>query len=282
MKKCPFCKNEIKITAEQCPICKRTLIEKVSYSKTSSERTYTPPPPKSSAEKARTYYESPKSSYSSNNKFKMPKINGWVISIVGSILLSMVLSGVHGSSNPLPTPVPETTNTDLQPIDINKVPQKITADFKPMKLIPLPHAPYYSLPNGTVLFSDESYLNGSGILTISNGSGSDALVKLITNSGNKVYHVYVRSNNSYSIQNISDGTYRLAFEFGSNWDTEQEKFLVDPNAESFDDTFIFTTTVSENGNYTDREYTRFKITLNPVINGKATTSPLDPSEFDKY
>ena len=61
---------------------------------------------------------------------------------------------------------------------------------------------------------------------------------------------------------------------GSNWDTVNNKFLTNPSGEAFDDNFNFETSADQ--------YTRYTLTLNPVVGGTATTSSIDPSEFDKY
>ena len=184
MKKCPFCKSEIQKSEEQCPVCKMVLVEKgLSHHKHSSEQTHTSSSKAKSEEKSYKYYTPPPKYSSPKKEFQMPKNSGWIISIVGSIALSVLFSGYHSSSNPLPAPV---SYSDPLPATAQ--------DLKPMPTIPVPHAPYYSLPNGTVIFSSPSSLNGNGILTISNGSGSDAVVKLITNGGKKIYTVYIRAN----------------------------------------------------------------------------------------
>ena len=222
-------KISIEKSEEQCPVCKMVLVEKgLSHHKHSSEQTHTSSSKAKSEEKSYKYYTPPPKYSSPKKEFQMPKNSGWIISIVGSIALSVLFSGYHSSSNPLPAPV---SYSDPLPATAQ--------DLKPMPTIPVPHAPYYSLPNGTVIFSSPSSLNGNGILTISNGSGSDAVVKLITNGGKKIYTVYIRAN---------------------------------------DDTFNFET-IDEGDSI---QYSRFTITLNPVIDGKATTSTLDPSAFDKY
>ena len=258
MKKCPFCKNEIESNATECPVCKMVLVEKIPSVKTYSSNTYTPP--KENTKKQNTYtYTTPNKSSSPKKEFKFPKIgNGWIISIVGSLLLTGVLN-YRGAPNPLPAPISnptENTNTSIVS----------------------PKTPYRYLSNGTVLFSDPFSFNGLGILSISNGSGSDAVVKLISNSGKKVYSVYIRTNNSYSIKNIEDGIYRVLFSFGADWDSDQKKFLVNPNAEAFDDVFNFQTIDDQDGS----QYKEYDITLNAVVGGKATTNPIDPSVFDKY
>ncbi len=259
MKKCPFCKNEIEANSTECPICKMILIEKIPTMQAKSNYSYTPPKDNTKKENTSHSYTAPKSSYNTKDKFKLPKVNGWVISIVGSVLLSFILN--HSSApNPLPPPLPTTAeNVSTSPVTS-------------------PRLPYRYLSNGTVLFSDPYSLNGLGVLTISNGSGSDAVVKLISASGRKVYSVYIRTNNSYSIKNIDDGIYRVLFSFGADWDSVQEKFIVNPSAEAFDDTFDFQTTYTEQGS----KYKEYSITLNPVAGGKATTNPIDQSTFYKY
>ncbi len=250
MKKCPFCKNEITVSLTQCPVCKMTLMEKVSSIRSDSKYTYSSPPPKSSQQETYSYNPPIK-------EFKISKSQrGWLISIIGSILLTAIINHDYTPSNPLPPPLPTSEQT-----------QTTTKNEFASVLL-----------NGKVLFSDPSYLNGSGTLTISNGSGSDAVVKLITNSGRKVYSVYVSTNNKYSIENIDDDIYRVLFSFGDNWDSDQKKFTLNPRAQAFDDTFDFKTTY-------DGEYiksTIANITLNPVINGNARTNPIGPEEFDKY
>ncbi len=257
MKKCPFCKNEIETEATQCPKCQRVLVEKVFSVKHAPESFYAQSSSKGTKEKTYNYYTPPEKSSLPKKGFHLPRHSGLIASILGFIALIAILSNSNTPSSTLPTPA-STTSTDSQQIPTVSVSQ----------------TPYNFLPNGTVLFSSRAF-SGSGILTISNASGgSDAIVKLITNGGVKVYSVYIRANNSYSIKKINDGVYRVLFSFGSDWDTNQKKFLVNPSAESFDDTFDFETT--------ETQYTTYSITLNPVVGGKATTSSLTPNDFDKY
>jgi hypothetical protein len=266
MKKCPFCKNEIEIIEEQCPNCKMVLIEKIPTKKTSFNNSYTPPKDQTTKENTYTYTPSKKSS-TSKIRFGIPNTaKGWIISIVGSILLTVVLS-YHGASNPLPDPIPTTNIGNINPLS----PPVLNTTS-------ITKTPPRFLPNSTILFSNQLSFNGLGVLNISNGSGSDAIVKLITNDGRKVYSVYIRNNNSSSIKNINDGVYRLLFSFGSDWDSSQKKFLINPSAQAFDDNFDFKTTHSRNGS----EYDNISITLNSVASGNATAQPIDMSVFDNY
>jgi hypothetical protein len=258
MKYCPFCKNEIDADITQCPHCKRTLVEKFSSAKPVSEPPKTQPSPKETTTKTSyTHYTAAQKTSAPKKQFKLPKVNGWVITIVGSIALTAILNSGNIFSN--------LASTDPLP------PPASTADTT-ANSIPVSSPSYNSLPNGKVLFSSPS-LNGQGVLAISNGSGSDAVVTLITNGGVTVAAIYVDANASSSIKNISDGVYRVLFEFGSNWDPTQNTFSVNPSVEAFNDTFIFPSDAQGDG---------WSITLNPVAGGTATTNSLDPSEFSKY
>lgn len=268
MKKCPFCKNEIELNSTDCPICKMVLIEKIPSKKTTPNYSYTTQPKEKKTEH-KTY------NYKPRKKFSIPKFRigipnspiGWAVSIIGTLALTAIFS-YHGAPNPLPAPVPNPTEVINTNSSVNTtLPPKI---------------PYNYLPNGTVLSRGFYPLKGEGIINISNGSGSDAVVKLITSNGQKAYSVYVRSNNSYSIKKINDGNYRVLFSFGSNWDETQKKFLVNPSAEAFDKNFDFSTYDTNDGDYVTTHYSTYDITLNPVLNGTAITNPIDPNEFNKY
>ena len=136
----------------------------------------------------------------------------------------------------------------------------------------------YSLDNGYVLKQKASgYFDGDGQLLIKNGTSYDAVAKLIRN-GTSVFTVYIKAQSNYSITKISDGTYWLAFMQGTDWDTTNRTFVRNTSYQSFDDTFDFTTT--EDDQYV--HYSKFTITLNPVVGGTAETTHVDPSQFNAY
>ncbi len=137
-------------------------------------------------------------------------------------------------------------------------------------------APAFSLPTGTVLKKNPAYMQGDGELTISNGTQYDAVAKLITNgsSGTSVFTVYVKAHDDYVIKNILDGSYRLAFAQGSNWDSASKEFTRDESFSSFDDAFDYETTSTQ--------FTTYSITLNAVDGGTAETSAVDPNQFAAY
>jgi len=133
--------------------------------------------------------------------------------------------------------------------------------------------PGNSLATGTVLKKRSAYLQGEGELQISNGTSYDAVAKLIRD-GASVLTIYIKSNNTYTMKNISDGTYWLAFAQGTDWNTTTLRFNRNAQASAFDETFDFETTATRS--------TGWEVTLNPVIGGTAQSSDVDQSQFDKY
>lgn len=117
--------------------------------------------------------------------------------------------------------------------------------------------------------------NGMGKLSVSNGTTSDAVVflayTLLDEIGGASHVIYLRPGQSYSISGIMDGFYTVFFTTGSEWDGE--KFTVNPSFQRFDQAISFSTY--------DNTYSSWKLTLNPVVGGNTTTSPVDPEQFPK-
>ncbi len=144
---------------------------------------------------------------------------------------------------------------------------------------------FVSLQNGTFIASIPSV--GRGELHIKNGTESDAVVKMVsTYNKNSIFSVYIKAKSAFSIQDISDGNYVLYFHLGNDWNTESKVFRVNPHYAKFDDSFSYTTSVtqSDEGRYisTHTAYSTYTITLNPVVAGNARTSSIDKSEFEKF
>lgn len=138
------------------------------------------------------------------------------------------------------------------------------------------YGPAVSLPTGTVIKKVPGYLSGYGELQISNGTSHDAVAKLITTgaSGTSIFTVYIKANSVYTIDGISDGTYRLAFAQGTDWDSTSATFKRDRSFSSFDDAFDFETYGGQ--------YTTYEITLNAVEGGTAETSSVNGDQFNAY
>ena len=243
-KKCVFCKAYIQVDKKECPNCKRTLIEKIGLDK----KFFSPP---SKSYKAKT----------TKSKYLKLFFNKGTLVVVAVIIFWILVFSIDdtsysGTKAPLPEPIQQISYNDV-------------------KLAPT--TPATSLADGAILKEDNSYLRGEGKLYIDNGTSLDALAKLIRN-GKSVLTVYIKSNSKYTMTNISDGVYWLAFAQGSDWDSTTEKFRRNTQYTVFDETFNFMTTE-------DSEYyypPGFEVTLHSVVGGDAETSSVDSSKFNAY
>ncbi len=187
--------------------------------------------------------------------------------IVGGVVFFLLIFASNDSTHtPLPPPQQEKASS-------NAVPVTPTPTFVPNATAPVEVTPAVSLANGTILKSRSAYLSGDGELEITNGTSEDAVAKLIIN-GTSVFTVYIKANNSYTMKNITDGIYWLAFAHGTDWDKEGAIFRRGASYSSFEDTFDFETT--------DTQYTTFEVTLNAVYGGNAATDDVDPTQFNAY
>ena len=176
----------------------------------------------------------------------------WFLLLIGGFMLWGVLE--PDTSIPLPTP-------------------STTAQSEQGSVLVPDLTPGNSLLTGTVLKKRNAYLQGDGQLQISNGTNYDAIAKLISN-GTSVLTVYIKANSTYTMENITDGIYWLAFAQGTDWNVETQKFNRNVNASAFDETFEFETTATQ--------YSGWEVTLNPVVGGTAQSSNVDLSQFDQY
>ena len=77
---------------------------------------------------------------------------------------------------------------------------------------------------GTIL--KNSIQNGDGTLTIKNELKDDAIVALAMSNDAKlsVFSVYIRADDSYVINNISENNYILYYKIGDYWNKDSGKF----------------------------------------------------------
>lgn len=251
-KNCPFCKEEIDIGNDECPNCKRILAEKIPMNEN-----YTADMPE--------FKNQTKEGVASKfiglvrriNYFKLI-FNKYTAILFGIILIVWISSGDDssydsgGTKAPLPPPTTQISDGSVEFI---------------------PSTPDASLTNGTILKKNNTYLRGYGELEIKNGTGLDAVAKLIR-GGASVLTVYIKANSTYTMRDISDGTYWLVFAQGSDWDSTFKKFKYNTQYSVFDDAFDFITTHDK--------YRTWEVTLNPVVGGTAETSNVAGSQFDQY
>jgi hypothetical protein len=142
--------------------------------------------------------------------------------------------------------------------------------------------------NGNQLKNGESPLDGcfgkgvySGYpsLTVQNKASSDAIVCLYNMSKNKtIRNEYIKSNTSFTLPNIPQGSYKIRVFYGNDWNPEimndcgtKGSFQNDVQYTEFQDEYYFKDT--ENG------YTVATLKLFPVVGGNATSSPIEKKDF---
>jgi len=256
MKYCPFSKKAIAENSSTCPHCRRVLVE-TFYSRSA-------PAPHVADHEAKTGPSEQRINYL---KQIIDRIRPWLrkrkwgafwIVVSGALVFLIILtSGSAPSSNNVPVSVIPNSNENPSAEPAN-VPTS-----------------YVSLPNGTILFRNAGYLDGLGKLTIENGTGLDAIAKLVNTKTNKsIFTVYMKANSTYVIRNISDGDYKLFFNLGNNWGADIKAFVVNSSYEVFEEPFVFTTS--------NTQYITFSVTLNPVSGGTAQTNDVNATEFGSY
>jgi hypothetical protein len=133
-----------------------------------------------------------------------------------------------------------------------------------------------SLPSHTGFISQAM---GGGTLKVSNGTNRDAYVKLIEPNFQQLVSAFlVKSNSSYTLNPIPDGTYRVLFASGKNWNPKTQSFAQSKSFAKFDKLLNFTTVQLGN----EIQYKVFQITLHPVAGGKARISGVNEQEFKRY
>ena len=125
-------------------------------------------------------------------------------------------------------------------------------------------------PNGTILYAGIS--GGLGVLKIDNSRVSqDAVVALVL-GGSKAISVYVRAGSWATVGNIKDGTYTIYCTTGSpfSFSVSTGRFTSGAAYWRFDDRLPFVP---------PPDYDIWTLTLYPVSNGNAPTTPISPGDF---
>lgn len=135
--------------------------------------------------------------------------------------------------------------------------------------------PFLFLATGTEIIP---YINtsGRGTLTIKNGTGEDAAVKLVdTITGLPTRFVYVQGGGKFTVKGIGSGVYFLRYTQGTGWDTETHAFQKNTTYSEFLSTLDFT----EKRYQTSIEYHDYTVTLNKVLHGNARTRRIIKEQF---
>ncbi|WP_147339331.1 hypothetical protein [Actinomadura spongiicola] len=127
-------------------------------------------------------------------------------------------------------------------------------------------------PNGRLL--KKGARGGRGDLIVENNGERDAVVSL-TRSGKAVFTVYVRRKGKTTIKDIADGTYRIMYTTGSDWDTKAKRFSRDCDVQQSVDDTTFSTTIS--GGYI--RWQNWRYIISPGSGGNSVTTRGKPDDF---
>lgn len=130
----------------------------------------------------------------------------------------------------------------------------------------------HRLPNGHFVRSGRR--GGRGTLTIDNGGDSDAVITLAKGK-HPIISVYVRKDKKYKVTGVGDGSYKVFFTGGVDWDGKARRFARKCAFQQFDDKLTFRTTRTA----TQIRWSTWEISLQPVLGGTARTSDIDPGEY---
>jgi hypothetical protein len=133
---------------------------------------------------------------------------------------------------------------------------------------------YKTLPSGTRI-EGEIDTSGRGELTVDNGTSEDAVVRLCDVSTNKMLGFFVESRKTFRLTGVPQGSYRLLFTTGLNWEELEDTFSWHPSYSEFDKTFEF----SEQRDSKGVLYDSVSVTLNPVVFGNVKAKPITREEF---
>jgi hypothetical protein len=162
-----------------------------------------------------------------------------------------------------------------------------TSPFDPSTALPTqdtepPYDPTVEPANGYV-FKNNLWGGGLGTLTVRNGTVNGAIVKLVSTRLNRsVFTVFVAPNSSYTIKNIPNETYRLAYATGRRFNPLTDTFDRLYGISVFDRYLTYDTRDVDEYDGTHTYYHTFEVTLQPVAGGNARTSTLAPQSFEQY
>ncbi|GAA0941491.1 hypothetical protein GCM10009560_53480 [Nonomuraea longicatena] len=128
------------------------------------------------------------------------------------------------------------------------------------------------LSNGHFLRKES--LTGRSYLQVDNGSPRDAVITVVR-GGKKAVTVYVRKKTKFKIRGVRDGSYKIFFTHGVDWDGKRRAFSRDCSFERFEKSVRFRTVYTA----TQIRWHDWKITLHAISGGNAPTKRVDPDSF---
>ncbi len=124
---------------------------------------------------------------------------------------------------------------------------------------------------------------GYGEMTIHNGTGDDALIKVVSLSSDKLWRKSLaKAGEKITLQDVPDGHYLIFFALAQSIDGATGRLSEDAHASRFEKAVLFSTGSRLDGTTIKTTTTRYSMTLHPVIGGNARTKDVSIEEFEKY
>jgi hypothetical protein len=200
-------------------------------------------------------------------------------------LLKLVLGGVLLGALVVWIAVGRFANHDGQSAKVPEAQMPMPAHAQPNAPLPspspeIPERVAVSLPTGAWIIRPRGTA-GHGVLKIENGSGLDAVVKLITADSPRktVWMLYIRAHEQKSLSGIAVGNYFLRFALGLDWNADTKKFL--RNLEFYQAGKQLEFTEIEPTSNEPGKYKEIEITLNEVFSGNLTRDPINEIMFNE-
>src|SRR5918992_1859964 len=127
-------------------------------------------------------------------------------------------------------------------------------------------------PNGHFVRSGRR--GGRGTPTIDKGGDSHAVITP-PQGRPPAASVYVRKDKKYTVSGIGDGSYKVYFTSGVDWDRKARRFARKCAFQQFDEKMAFRTTRTA----TEIRWSTWEISLQPVSGGTARTSDVEPGNY---
>lgn len=124
------------------------------------------------------------------------------------------------------------------------------------------------LSNGAVIRSGTR--GGLGRVTVKNGNSQDAVVTLVRGK-RKGTSFYIRKKSKTTIRSVPDGSYKVYYTTGSDYDRGRRTFTRNCAFKRFEGSIRFRTTYSN--------YTIWTLTLNAIKGGNTRADDVDPDDF---
>lgn len=199
-----------------------------------------------------------------------------ILAGLGLLVLVLVRSCLSDGQSSSPSSAPIASESKTVPSSA-----LVASESKTVSKQPIAIPKNRSLPSSTVLTSPATSDGGS--LQVSNGTSSDAYLKLVDPLSSRLMAAfYVKSNSTFTLKQIPDGVYQALFVSCEDWDAKTRTFTRNASFTRFDHSLSFVTTKQTSGRRIYMRYTIFKVTLNPVVGGTATTSAINKQEFAHY